>query len=116
MTREDLIEKGLKIFEVHVYTEWCGEDFDYYIIAPDEFNDELIDIAENLAYDNYYSYEHYPEDFGYDSEEELELAIEEGNFDDTAYYGYTISEVEDPDNIEELLSQGEDFFEAIIYK
>lgn len=116
MTREDLIEKRLKIFEVYVYTEWCGEDFDYYVIAPDELNDELASIAENLAYDNYCSYGHDPEDFGYDSEEELELDIEEGNFDDTVYYGYTISEVEDPDNIEELLSQGEDFFEAIIYK
>lgn len=73
----------MKRFLIHVDTNWCGEEDTFRAVAESEI--ELWDIAEQLAYDNFYS-------FGHDQD----IAEEEGyDPDETAYYSFSIEECED---------------------
>lgn len=57
----------MKRFLIHVDTNWCGEEDTFRAVAESEI--ELWDIAEQLAYDNFYSYGHdqdIAEEEGYD--------------------------------------------------
>lgn len=46
----------MKRFLIHVDTNWCGEEDTFRAVAESEI--ELWDIAEQLAYDNFYSFGH----------------------------------------------------------
>lgn len=59
-------------FLIHVSTNWCGMDDTVRAIADNE--EDLYDLAEQLAYDNFESYNLWEE-------------IDESN-----YYGYSIEE------------------------
>ena len=59
----------MKRFLIHVDTNWCGEEDTFRAVAESEI--ELWDIAEQLAYDNFYSFGHdqdIAEEEGYDPE------------------------------------------------
>lgn len=87
----------MKKFLIHVSTNWCGMDDTYCAEAESEM--ELYDIAEQLAYDNFQSYDCYlyvAEDNGYDPDE-----MSDGDWnnlwntvDESDYYSFTIEEVE----------------------
>ena len=60
----------MKRFLIHVDTNWCGEEDTFRAVAESEI--ELWDIAEQLAYDNFYSFGHdqdIAEEEGYDPDE-----------------------------------------------
>lgn len=60
----------MKRFPIHVDTNWCGEEDTFRAVAESEI--ELWDIAEQLAYDNFYSFGHdqdIAEEEGYDPDE-----------------------------------------------
>ena len=46
----------MKRFLIHVSTHWCGEEDTFRAVAESE--SDLLDLAEQLAYDNFYSYGH----------------------------------------------------------
>lgn len=46
----------MKRFLIHVSTHWCGEEDTFRAVAESE--SDLWDLAEQLAYDNFYSYGH----------------------------------------------------------
>ncbi len=80
---------------IHVSTNWCGMEKTYRAIADNE--EELWDLAEQLAYDNFdsYSYKLWPEiarEEGYEpdemSEEDWDNLYE--TVDETNYYGFII--------------------------
>ena len=88
----------MKRFLIHVSTHWCGEEDTFRAVAESE--SDLWDLAEQLAYDNFYSYGHdqdIAEEEGYDPDE-----MEEGDWDElwsrvdeNAYYSSSIEECED---------------------
>lgn len=60
----------MKRFPIHVDTNWCGEEDTFRTVAESEI--KLWDIAEQLAYDNFYSFGHdqdIAEEEGYDPDE-----------------------------------------------
>lgn len=60
----------MKRFLIHVSTHWCGEEDTFRAVAESE--SDLWDLAEQLAYDNFYSYGHdqdIAEEEGYDEME-----------------------------------------------
>lgn len=68
----------MKRFLIHVSTHWCGEEDTFRAVAESE--SDLWDLAEQLAYDNFYSYGHdqdIAEEEGYDPDE-----MEEGDWDE----------------------------------
>ena len=80
---------------IHVSTNWCGMDDVFRAIA--ESKDDLHDIAQELAYDNFESYNLWEEiarEEGYDpetmTEEEWDRLRDET--DRFNYYGYNIEE------------------------
>lgn len=84
-------------FIIHCTTNWCGMDTEYRALANKE--GELDELAQQLAYENYQSYDtglEVLEEEGYDielmSEEQLEEAWE--NIDESLYYDYTIEPFE----------------------
>ena len=89
-----------KRFLITVNTAWCGEDNTYSAIANSEI--ELHDIAAQLAYDNFQSFDglqgileqnYEPNEDGEYSDEDIDCAsLEEGE-----YYGYIIEEFEGDD-------------------
>ena len=90
----------MKRFLIHVDTNWCGEEDTFRAVAESEI--ELWDIAEQLAYDNFYSFGHdqdIAEDEGYDPDEMTDEDWDEmwSRIDETAYYSFSIEECEDDD-------------------
>lgn len=72
-------------FLVHVTTAWCGMDQDYAAIANSE--DELQDVAELAAYDNFADFDclqQIMDDEGIDENAAAEVEHE--------YYGFYIDE------------------------
>nr|UVX74672.1 MAG: hypothetical protein [Bacteriophage sp.] len=60
----------MKRFLIHADTNWCGEEDTFRAVAESEI--ELWDIAEQLAYDNFYSFSHdqdIAEEEGHDPDE-----------------------------------------------
>ena len=88
----------MKRFFIHCSTAWCGMDNTFRAIAEKE--EDLWELADQMAYDNFMSYggfEDILEDLGYDTED---LTVEEmedilADIDESAYYGATIEECED---------------------
>lgn len=87
----------MKRFLIHVSTNWCGMDDTYRAEAESEM--ELWDVAEQLAYNNFQSYDcdlYVAEDNGYDpdemSDEDWDKLWE--NIDESAYYSSYIEEFE----------------------
>ena len=81
----------MKRFLIHVSTHWCGEEDTFRAVAESE--SDLWDLAEQLAYDNFYSYGHdqdIAEEEGYDPDE-----MTDEDWDETAYYSFSIEECED---------------------
>jgi hypothetical protein len=87
---------NLKRFLIHCSTEWCGMDDTYRAVAEKE--EDLWDLADQLAYDNFMSYggpdlildDYDTEDM---TEEEIETILED--VDESAYYYSSIEERED---------------------
>ena len=89
---------NLKRFLIHCSTAWCGMDDIYRAVAEKE--EDLWDLADQLAYENFMSYggtEDILEDLGYDSEDLSEEEIEDilADIDESEYYGASIEECED---------------------
>jgi hypothetical protein len=80
-------------FLIHVTTAWCGMDQDYAAIANNE--EELEDIAQNAAYDNFADFDcleqaiedEYPDVDSDDITDEMKDVVIEKERD---YYGYSI--------------------------
>lgn len=88
----------MKRFLIHVDTNWCGEEDTFRAVAESEI--ELWDIAEQLAYDNFYSFGHdqdIAEEEGYDPDEMTDEDWDEmrSRIDETDYYSFSIEECED---------------------
>ena len=99
----------MKKFIITCDTNWCGTDNKFRALAESE--EDLDDLASELAYDNFYSFfdtNDILEDLGYDSEdltdEEIDKILE--NVDESAYYYYDIEECDDE---EEWNSFGDDY-------
>lgn len=80
---------------IHVSTNWCGMDNVFRAIAESE--DDLHDIAQELAYDNFESYNLWEEiarEEGYDLDEMTEADWDRlyEEIDDSNYYDYKIEE------------------------
>lgn len=75
----------MKRFLIHVDTNWCGEEDTFRAVAESEI--ELWDIAEQLAYDNFYSFGHDPDEMTDEDWDEMWSRI-----DETAYYSFSIEE------------------------
>lgn len=89
---------NLKRFFIHCSTEWCGMDDTYRAVAEKE--EDLLELADQLAYDNFMSYggiDLILDDYDIEdlSEEEIEDIIAE--IDESAYYYSSIEECEDDD-------------------
>ena len=89
---------NLKRFLIHCDTAWCGMDNTFRAMAEKE--EDLWELADQLAYENFMSYggtSDILEDLGYDeeelSEEEIDNILEE--VDESAYYHASIEECED---------------------
>lgn len=85
----------MKRFLIHVSTNWCGMDQTYRAEADSEM--ELWDIAEQLAYDNFESYDLWEEvakEEGYEPDEMSEDDWDNlyNTVDETNYYGFVIEE------------------------
>lgn len=73
----------MKRFLIHVSTHWCGEEDTFRAVAESE--SDLWDLAEQLAYDNFYSYGHdqdIAEEEGYDPDEIFDYIVS-----GSLYYG-----------------------------
>lgn len=80
---------------IHVSTNWCRMDNTLRAIAESE--GELYDLAEELAYDNFESYNLWEEiarEEGYDPDEMSEADWDwlYANIDESNYYSYDIEE------------------------
>lgn len=85
----------MKRFLIHVSTSWCGMDDTFRAEAESEM--ELDDIAEQLAYDNFQSYDTDLEvaiDNGYDPDEMSDGDWDNlwDNIDESSYYSHYIEE------------------------
>lgn len=90
----------MKRFLIHVSTYWCGTDSTFRAVAESET--ELRDLAEQLAYDNFRSYDcdnDIAEEEGYDPDEMTDEDWDRlwETVDETAYYDFTIEECKDDD-------------------
>lgn len=90
----------MKRFLIHVDTNWCGEEDTFRAVAESEI--ELWDIAEQLAYDNFYSFGHdqdIAEEEGYDPDEMEDSDWDKlwETVDESQYYSFTIEEFEGDD-------------------
>lgn len=89
------MDKELKRFIIHVSTNWCGMDNDYPAMAKNE--SDLWDLAEELAYDNFQSYDLWSDiaaEYGYDTEEMTDEDWDElqSKVDEAEYYNSYIEE------------------------
>lgn len=82
---------------IHCDTNWCGEQETYRVIADSE--DQIYDLAEQLAYDNFREGDHMEEimaDLGYYYEDDPEAYEEAWNCVDKAqYYDFAIEEADE---------------------
>lgn len=90
----------MKKFLIHVSTSWCGMDDTFRAIAKSE--DDLYEIAEQLAYENFQSYgceDNIAEEEGYDLDEMEDSDWDElwETVDESQYYGFNIEEFEGDD-------------------
>lgn len=89
---------NLKRFLIHCSTEWCGMDDTFRAVAEKE--EDLWELADQLAYENFNSYggtdlileDYDTEDW---SEEEIDAFVE--SICECEYYHATIEECEDDD-------------------
>lgn len=91
----------MKKFLIHVSTSWCGMDDTYR--AEAESGIELWDVAEQLAYDNFQSYDcdlYVAEDNGYDPDEMSDEDWDNlwDTIDESNYYSSTVEEFEGDEN------------------
>lgn len=91
----------MKKFLIHVSTSWCGMDDTYRAEAESEI--ELCDVAEQLAYDNFQSYDcdlYVAEDNGYDPDEMSDEDWDNlwDTIDESNYYSSTVEEFEGDEN------------------
>jgi hypothetical protein len=96
----------LKRFLIHCSTEWCGMDDTYRAVAEKE--EDLWEIADQLAYDNFMSYggpDLILEDYDTEdmTEEEIETILED--VDESAYYYSSIEECEDDEEWNSYLGE-----------
>lgn len=87
---------NLKRFLIHCSTEWCGMDNTFRAMAEKE--EDLWELADQLAYDNFMDYggiDLILEDYDTDdlSEEEIETIIE--GINECDYYYASIEECKD---------------------
>lgn len=80
---------------IHVSTNWCGMDDTYRAQADSE--EDLYDLAEQLAYDNFESYNLWDEiakEHGYEPDEMSENDWDNlyNNIDEACYYDFSIEE------------------------
>lgn len=103
---------NLKRFLIHCTTSWCGMDDTFRVLAEKE--EDLWELANQLAYENFMSYggpELILDDYDTEdlSEEEIEAILEE--IDESAYYGTSIEECEDDEEwnsyIGEIIGENE---------
>lgn len=85
----------MKRFLIHVNTNWCGMDNTFRATANSE--EDLYDLAEQLAYDNFESYNLWEEivrEEGYDPDEMTEADWNKlyDEVDESNYYGFNIEE------------------------
>ena len=86
----------MKRFLIHCSTAWCGMDDIFRAVVEKE--EDLWELADQLAYDNFMSYggpELILDD--YDTEDLSDEEIEDilANIDESEYYGASIEECED---------------------
>lgn len=91
----------MKRYLIHVSTNWCGMDQKYPALAESE--QDLWDVAEELAYENFANFglwEDIAEEHGYNPSEmtDEEWDILQSSVDDSDYYS---SYVEEFDGTEE---------------
>lgn len=91
----------MKRYLIHVSTSWCGMDQTYPALAESE--QDLWDVAEELAYENFANFglwEDIAEEYGYNPSEmtDEEWDILQSSVDDSGYYS---SYVEEFDGTEE---------------
>ena len=82
---------NLKRFLIHCSTKWCGMDDVFRAVAEKE--EDLLELADQLAYENFQSYggiDLILEDYDLDNLSEEEI-------DESAYYYASIEECEDDD-------------------
>ena len=89
---------NLKRFLIHCSTEWCGMDDTFRAVAEKE--EDLWELADQLAYENFQMYggiDLILEDYDIEdlSEEEIDAIVAE--IDESAYYYSSIEECEDDD-------------------
>ena len=87
----------MKRFLIHVTTAWCGMDNTFRAIAENEC--DLYDIAQDLAYENFQSYDckyDIAEEEGYDLDEMEDLDWDE-TVDESQYYDFDIEKFEGDD-------------------
>lgn len=87
-------------FLIHVSTDWCGMDQTYRAEADSEI--DLLDIAEQLAYENFLDYscqDYVAEEYGYDPEDMTEEDWDElwNSANEADYYSYSIEKFEEDD-------------------
>lgn len=85
-------------FLIHVSTNWCGMDNTFRATAENEC--DLYEIAEQLAYENFQSYEcddYIAEEEGYNLDEMEDSDWDKlwETVDESQYYNFTIEEFED---------------------
>lgn len=85
----------MKRFLIHVRTNWYGMDDTFCAMADNEY--DLDEIAEQLAYENFQSYNcdnDIAEEYGYDPDDMKEEDWDElwGNVNESDYYYYDIEE------------------------
>lgn len=97
---------NLKRFLIHCSTAWCGMDDTYRAVAEKE--EDLWDLADQLAYDNFMSYggsDLILEDYDTEdmSEDEIETILED--VDESDYYYASIEECEDDEEWNSYLGE-----------
>ena len=85
----------MKRFLIHVTTAWCGMDSTFRAIAGNEC--DLYDTAQDLAYENFQSYDckyDIAEEEGYDPDEMEDSDWDKlwETVDESQYYDYIIEE------------------------
>lgn len=88
-------EVNLKRFVIHVSTNWCGMDQEYPAVAESE--SAIWDLAEQLAYDNFQSYDLWVDiaaEYGYDTDEMTDEDWDtlQSEVDEAEYYSSNIEE------------------------
>lgn len=97
---------NLKRFLIHCSTAWCGMDDTFRAVAEKE--EDLWELADQLAYDNFMSYggsDLILEDYDTEnmSEDEIETILED--VEESDYYYVSIEECEDDEEWNSYLGE-----------